>query len=109
MKRAIEMRKQVSAARCLPAESLTKLVRIYGQEDQTLAPHEVGGQSPGHLVGCREMDEPVAEIVGGLLEASIGFRLSESNLVADVVDRLAHAWATLARGLRYRQATPGMQ
>ena len=69
VERAVEMRKHLAAARGLPAQPLSKPHRIDVEQDEIALPGEISGQGAGHLKPSRKMDETVAGIVGGALEA----------------------------------------
>jgi hypothetical protein len=76
----IKMREQRTASRSLPFQGRPKPSRIERDDNQPLLPGEMRGERPRELMAGREMDEAVASIVGGAVEAPRDPRLFESRL-----------------------------
>ena len=72
------------------AQSLAEAVRIYGEQKEIALAGEIFGQGAGDLMARRKMDETVAGVVGGALEAPTFPRLLEHGARADFVDRITH-------------------
>jgi hypothetical protein len=90
VQRAVEMREEVTAAGRLPSEAVPQSFRIDREQEEVIAPGEVGCQGSRHLPSRREMDEAVTEIVGRAFETTLAPRSLQSGLVANLVDRFAH-------------------
>jgi hypothetical protein len=96
VERAVEMRKDRAATGWLPLQTLAEAFAVYSQQDEVFLPGKVLGKCAFQLIGSREVDKAVAEIVGRAFEAASGLCLGKGGAARDLVDRPIHGSFYLA-------------
>ncbi len=99
IERGVKMGEQRSAARGLPFQCRAEPVRIDGEQHQILLAREIFCQRGFELVRGRQMDEPVAEIVGRARELPLAPGRLEGRFGHDFIDGVGHGWRRLAASL----------
>jgi hypothetical protein len=80
------MRKQCSVARWFKLQGVAKVAQVKRGNDQVFARCEVAIERAGHLHGCRQMNETIADVVGRAAKFSINCSGAPRLGVGDLED-----------------------